>query len=202
VSGPPDKIVLASGNPGKLREIAKLLEDLQIEVVPQSVFGVSEAIEDGSTFAENSLIKARHASEATGLAAIADDSGLAVDVLGGRPGVYSARYAGPGATDDQNIDKLLAELVNIPADARTAAFHCVATFVSPDGTPPLQAEGIWRGSILGARQGDGGFGYDPVFLDPASGKSSAQLSPKQKGARSHRGQALRQLVDQIRQRYA
>ena len=202
MSGLPDKIVMASGNPGKLREIAQLLEGLHVEVVPQSDYGVSEAVEDGSTFAENSLIKALHASDATGLAAIADDSGLAVDALDGRPGVHSARYAGPDATDEQNIDKLLSELEGVPADARGAAFHCVASFVLPGDGSPIQAEGVWRGSILLARQGDGGFGYDPVFLDPASGLSSAQLSAEQKGARSHRGQALRRLVDQIRQRYA
>jgi XTP/dITP diphosphohydrolase len=202
VSGLPDKIVMASGNPGKLREIARLLEGLHVEVVPQSDYGISEAVEDGATFAENSLIKALHASDATGLAAIADDSGLAVDALDGRPGVHSARYAGPDATDEQNIDKLLTELAGVPAGARGAAFHCVATFVLPGDGSPIQAEGVWRGSILLARQGDGGFGYDPVFLDPASGLSSAQLSAEQKGARSHRGQALRRLVDQIRQRYA
>lgn len=202
MSGLPDKIVMASGNPGKLREIARLLEGLHVEVVPQSDYGISEAVEDGATFAENSLIKALHASDATGLAAIADDSGLAVDALDGRPGVHSARYAGPDATDEQNIDKLLTELAGVPAGARGAAFHCVATFVLPGDGSPIQAEGVWRGSILLARQGDGGFGYDPVFLDPASGLSSAQLSAEQKGARSHRGQALRRLVDQIRQRYA
>jgi XTP/dITP diphosphohydrolase len=202
VSGLPDKIVMASGNPGKLREIARLLEGLHVEVVPQSDYGISEAVEDGATFAENSLIKALHASDATGLAAIADDSGLAVDALDGRPGVHSARYAGPDATDEQNIDKLLTELAGVPAGARGAAFHCVATFVLPGDGSPIQAEGVWRGSILLARQGDGGFGYDPVFLDPASALSSAQLSAEQKGARSHRGQALRRLVDQIRQRYA
>ena len=201
MSGLPDKIVMASGNPGKLREIAQLLEGLQVEVMPQSAFDVSEAVEDGATFAENSLIKARHASAATGLAAIADDSGLVVDALGGRPGVRSARYAGPGATDEQNIDKLLTELEDVPVNNRSAAFHCVATFVVPGEGPPLQAEGVWRGSILPARQGDGGFGYDPVFLDPASGLSSAQLSAAQKSARSHRGQALRKLVEQIRRRY-
>ena len=202
MSGLPDKIVMASGNPGKLREIARLLEGLHVEVVPQSDYGISEAVEDGATFAENSLIKALHASDATGLAAIADDSGLAVDALDGRPGVHSARYAGPDATDEQNIDKLLTELAGVPAGARGAAFHCVATFVLPGDGSPIQAEGVWRGNILLARQGDGGFGYDPVFLDPASGLSSAQLSAEQKGARSHRGQALRRLVDQIRQRYA
>ncbi len=193
---------MASGNAGKLREIARLLDGLDVEVIPQSELNVSEAEETGTTFAENSLIKARHAAAATGLAAIADDSGLAVDALDGAPGVYSARYAGVGATDDENLDKLLRALADTPDELRGAAFHCVATFVAPGEDVPLQAEGIWHGSILRERRGAGGFGYDPVFLDPASGLSGAELSPEQKGARSHRGQALRQLVEKLRQRYA
>jgi XTP/dITP diphosphohydrolase len=197
----PQKIVMASGNAGKLREIARLLEGLGIEVLAQSELGVTDAVESGTTFAENSLIKARHAAHATGLPAIADDSGLAVDALGGAPGVYSARYSGEGATDDSNIDKLLEELRDVPAVARGAAFHCVATFVTPDDAPPLVAEGEWRGSILEARQGRGGFGYDPVFLDPQSGLSSAQLTAEQKNARSHRGKALQKLVALIEQRF-
>lgn len=195
----PQKIVMASGNAGKLREISRLLSGLGIEVVAQSDLGVSDAIESGSSFAENSLIKARHAAVATGLPAIADDSGLAVSALGGAPGVYSARYSGEGATDDSNIDKLLAGLDGVAS--RDAAFHCVATFVMPDSSPPLVAEGEWRGSILTTRQGDGGFGYDPVFLDPESGLSAAQLTAEQKNARSHRGQALQQLVTRINQHF-
>jgi len=197
----PQKIVMASGNAGKLREIARLLDGLGIEVLAQSELGVADAVESGITFAENSLIKARHAALATGLPAIADDSGLVVDALGGAPGVYSARYSGQGATDDSNIDKLLQELCDVPAASRGAAFHCVATFVMPDGTLPLVAEGEWRGSILDARQGQGGFGYDPVFLDPQSGLSSAQLTAEQKNARSHRGKALQKLVALIDQRF-
>jgi XTP/dITP diphosphohydrolase len=197
----PQKIVMASGNAGKLREIARLLDGLGIEVLAQSELGVADAIESGTTFAENSLIKARHAALATGLPAIADDSGLAVDALGGAPGVYSARYCGEGATDDSNIDKLLEELRDVPVAARGAAFHCVATFVTPDDAAPLVAEGEWRGSILEARQGRGGFGYDPVFLDPQSGLSSAQLTAAQKNARSHRGKALQKLVALIEQRF-
>ncbi len=196
----PQKIVMASGNAGKLREISRLLSGLGIEVVAQSDFGVDDAIESGSTFAENSLIKARHAATATGLPAIADDSGLAVGALGGAPGIYSARYSGEGATDDSNIDKLLAELEGVAS--REAAFHCVATFVMPDDSPPLVAEGEWRGSIFTTRQGDGGFGYDPVFFDPESGLSAAQLTPEQKNARSHRGQALQQLVVLINQKFS
>lgn len=178
-----------------------MLEGLGIEVLAQSELGVIDAVESGTTFAENSLIKARHAALATGLPAIADDSGLAVDALGGAPGVYSARYSGEGATDDSNIDKLLEELRDVPAAARGAAFHCVATFVTPDDAPPLVAQGEWRGSILEARQGRGGFGYDPVFLDPQSGLSSAELTAEQKNARSHRGKALQKLVALIEQRF-
>lgn len=199
---PPKKIVMASGNAGKLAEIRQLLDSFGVEVVAQSELGVSDADETGSTFAENSLIKARHAADATGLPAIADDSGLAVDALDGRPGVYSARFAGMGATDDDNIDKLLGELDGVADEDRGAAFHCVATFVMPDESTPVVAEGIWRGTLLRARRGAGGFGYDPVFLDPESDLSSAELTPAQKNARSHRGQALRELVRQLKERFA
>jgi XTP/dITP diphosphohydrolase len=190
----PRKIVMASGNAGKLREIAALLEDLNIRVVPQSDFSVEDVDETGVTFAENSVLKARHASAATGLPAIADDSGLAVDALGGSPGVWSARYAGANATDDDNVSKLLTELKDVRDTERGAAFHCVASFVMPDGSEPLVASGEWRGSILRERRGDGGFGYDPVFLDPESGRSSAELTAAEKNSRSHRGKALRALA--------
>ena len=189
---------MATSNPGKIREISRMLEGLGIEVVAQSEFGVSDADETGSTFAENSLIKAQHAAAATGLPAIADDSGLAVDALGGAPGVYSARYAGDGG-DAANNDKLLAALAD--TDDRGAAFHCVATYVEP-GAPPLVAAGEWRGEILRERRGTGGFGYDPLFYVPECGCSSAELEPAEKNARSHRGQALRKLVRLIEQKYA
>lgn len=191
---------MASSNRGKIRELANLLGTHGIDVVAQSELHVSDADETGTTFAQNSLIKARHAADATGLPAIADDSGLVVDALDGRPGVYSARYAGAGATDDQNIDKLLAELADVPIESRSAAFHCVASFVMPGSTEAIVAEGVWRGSILTARAGDGGFGYDPIFLDPASGLSAAELTAEQKNTRSHRGQALRELVDGLQQK--
>ena len=194
----PAKIVMATGNPGKIREIARLLEGLGIEVVAQSEFGVEDADETGTTFAENSLIKARHAAEATGLPAIADDSGLAVDALGGAPGVYSARYAGDGG-DQANNDKLLEALAD--ETDRGAAFHCVATFLEPGGEP-LVAEGEWRGTILREARGEGGFGYDPLFYVPECGCSSAELSAAEKNARSHRGQALRKLAALIEQYYA
>ena len=192
---------MASGNAGKLAEIRRLLDGLAVEVIAQSELGVTDVEETGSTFAENSLLKARHAADATGLPAIADDSGIAVDALDGRPGVYSARYAGANATDDENLDKLLEDVADVRDEDRGAAFHCVATYVVPGETDALVAEGIWRGSLLRARDGDGGFGYDPIFLDPESGLSSAQLTPDQKNARSHRGQALRALVRQLEQRY-
>jgi XTP/dITP diphosphohydrolase len=190
---------MASGNAGKIREIARLLEDLGVEVIAQTQLGVSDADETGTTFAENSLIKAQHAADATGLPAIADDSGLAVDALDGAPGVYSARYAG-GAGDEANNDKLLAALDGVTD--RGAAFHCVATFVAPGDSEPLVAAGEWRGAILHKRQGDGGFGYDPLFFVPDCNCSSAELTPEQKNARSHRGQALRKLVELIQQKYA
>lgn len=193
---------MASGNAGKIGEIARLLAGLGIEVVAQSELGVSDADETGTTFAENSLLKAQHASEVTGLPAIADDSGLAVDALDGRPGVYSARYGGPDATDDTNIDKLLEELADVADESRGAAFHCVATFVMPGMPNAIVAEGVWRGAILKARRGNGGFGYDPVFLDAESGLSAAELTPEQKNVRSHRGQALRRLVALLDQQYS
>ena len=190
---------MASGNAGKLCEMRRLLEGLGIDVVPQSELGVADADETGTTFAENSLIKAQHAAAATGLPAIADDSGLAIDALDGAPGVYSARYAGRHGDDEANNDKVLAELDGI--EARGAAFHCVATFVEPNGEP-LVAEGVWRGEILPARRGNGGFGYDPLFLVPELGVSSAELSQEEKNARSHRGQALKRLVALLEDRYS
>ncbi len=191
----PDKIVVASGNKGKLREIASLLEHLDVTVVPQSEYGVADADETGTTFEENAIIKARHAAAATGLPAIADDSGLTVDALGGRPGVYSARYSGEGATDESNIEKLMGELDGV--DDRAAAFRCVACYVESEHADPVFGTGEWRGEILPERRGDGGFGYDPVFLDPASGLASAELSAADKNARSHRGQALRALIEAL-----
>ena len=189
----PDTIVLASGNAGKLAEIARILEDLDIAVAPQSEFGVTDADETGTTFIENALIKAQHAADATGLPAIADDSGICVDALGGRPGVYSARYAGPDANDDSNNRPLLSELDGVPDEQRGAAFHCVACFVAPGMEEPIIAEGEWRGRILREQRGAGGFGYDPLFYLPELGKSSAELSPQEKNARSHRGQAIAEL---------
>ncbi len=191
----PDTIVMASGNPGKTTEIAALLAHLDVRVVPQSEFGVSAAAETGSTFEENAVIKAQHAAAATGLPAIADDSGLCVDMLDGRPGVRSARYASEDASDDSNIDKLLAELDGVRDHDRNAEFQCVACFVYSEDAEPLLATGSWRGRILRARSGNGGFGYDPVFFDPELGKSAAELTADEKNASSHRGKALRALAD-------
>ncbi len=191
---------MASGNLGKLREIARILADLDFAVVPQSDFNVSEAVESGDTFVANALIKARHAAAVTGLPAIADDSGLAVDALQGRPGVFSARYAGPAASDAANIDKLLRELEQVDDANRGATFHCVACFVTPDSDDALIAEGSWRGSIARQRIGEGGFGYDPVFVDAELGVTSAQLTAEEKNQRSHRGKALAELARLLRAR--
>ena len=198
----PERIVLASGNPGKVREIRRILGEFGVDIVPQTELGVGDADETGSSFVENALIKARHAADLTGLPAIADDSGLVVDALDGRPGVYSARYAGVQASDDDNIEKLLHELRGLPDDKRTAAFHCCAVYVSADNSTSLVAEGRWQGRILGERRGTGGFGYDPVFFDPECGRSAAELGPELKNARSHRGKALAALAEMLRQHYA
>lgn len=191
----PHKIVMASSNVGKTTEISALLAHLDVVVVPQSEFGVSAADETGSTFEENAVIKAQHASAATGLPAIADDSGLCVDALDGRPGVWSARYAGDDATDDDNIDKLLGDLDGVRDEDRDAEFLCVACFAYSADADPLFGTGRWRGRILNTRRGNGGFGYDPVFFDPATGKAAAELSADEKNSRSHRGMALRALAD-------
>jgi len=197
----PSRIVFASGNRGKLAEVARLLAAYGVDVVPQSELGVTDAEETGTTFVENSLIKSRHAAAVTGLPAIADDSGLAVDALGGAPGVYSARYAGPDATDASNIDKLLAALEGVPEAERGAAFHCVASYVDPGAGDYVLGEGRWDGRILTARRGAGGFGYDPVFFDPAVGKTAAEFEPDEKNAASHRGKALRALIAALEARY-
>jgi len=198
----PDRIVLATGNPGKVREIRRILGEFGVEVVPQTDLGVGDADETGASFLENALIKARHAALMTGLPAIADDSGLVVDALDGRPGVYSARYSGADATDASNIDKLLQELEGVPDDKRTAAFHCCAVYVTTDGATSLVAEGRWDGTILTQRRGTGGFGYDPVFFDPECGRTAAELGAELKNARSHRGKALTALAGMLREHYA
>jgi XTP/dITP diphosphohydrolase len=187
------EIVLASGNAGKLHEFQALLGP-DWRVRPQADFGVTPVEETGGTFLANALLKARHAAQATGLPALADDSGLEVDALGGAPGVHSARYAGPGADDAANNHKLLAALAGLPGQERTARFRCVLVWTRGPGDPaPLVAEGVWEGRILPAPRGRGGFGYDPLFLDPETGLAAAELDPALKNARSHRGRALARL---------
>ncbi|MBO8132419.1 XTP/dITP diphosphatase [Dickeya fangzhongdai] len=192
-------VVLATGNAGKVRELAGLLADFGLDVVAQTTLGVESAEETGLTFIENAILKARHAARETGLPAIADDSGLAVDALGGAPGIYSARYAGEDANDRQNLDKLLAALDNVPDEQRRASFHCVLVYLRhADDPTPLVCHGSWQGVIARAPVGEGGFGYDPVFFVPSIGKTAAELSREEKNALSHRGQALRQLLDALR----
>ncbi|AKH20719.1 XTP/dITP diphosphatase [Sedimenticola thiotaurini] len=190
-----EKVVLASSNAGKVREINQLLSQQEIQVVPQSQFDTPEAEETGLTFVENAILKARNAARHSGLPAIADDSGIEVDALQGAPGIYSARFAGPACDDQANNDKLLADLEGVPDEERTARFQCVMVYLRhADDPTPLICQGTWEGRILHAPQGENGFGYDPLFLVPEFGCSSAELAPEQKNALSHRGQALRQLV--------
>ena len=191
------QVVLASGNPGKLRELQAILVKKGIHLVPQSDFKVSDVAETGLSFVENALIKARHACTETGLPAIADDSGIAVDALGGEPGIYSARYAGLSGpdTDAGNNAKLLSELDQVPESERSARFQCVIVYMRHEKDPmPLICEGTWEGRILFEEQGDNGFGYDPLFFVPSHGCSSAELDAEVKNSLSHRGQALRKLL--------
>jgi XTP/dITP diphosphohydrolase len=194
------EIVLASSNPGKVREINQLLATLELHVQPQSTLGVVDAEETGLTFVENAILKARNAARHTGLPAIADDSGIEVDALDGAPGIYSARFAGEGASDQQNLDKLLAELDGLPEAQRSARFQCLMVFMKHANDPtPLICQGTWEGRILPAARGDNGFGYDPVFYVPTHDCSSAELPADVKNALSHRGQALRKLVAALQQ---
>lgn len=195
-----DTIVLASSNPGKVREIADIFAELDITILAQDDLGIEPAEETGRTFAENALLKARHAATRSGLPAMADDSGIIVDALDGRPGVRSARYAGECASDQANVDKLLEEMAAIGDEHRGAGFHCAAVLAFPDDTvAPITVEAVWRGTILRRREGYGGFGYDPVFLDPLKGKTGAQMSREEKNAVSHRGKAFRRLKDILRE---
>ncbi len=190
------RIIVATGNRGKLAEIRAILDEFRVEVVAQGELGIGEVEETGLTFVENALLKARNAAAATGGPAIADDSGLEVDALGGAPGIRSARYAGEAADDDANIDRLLAALAD--AGDRSAAFRCVMVYLRHAEDPaPVIAEGVWPGRILTARRGGGGFGYDPVFFDPASGCSAAELEPGAKNRVSHRARALRELARRL-----
>lgn len=193
------RVVLASSNAGKLREMSALLAPLGLELVTQSSLGVHSVAETGTTFIENALIKARHAARVTQLPAISDDSGIEVDALGGRPGVYSARFAGENATDQDNLHKLLAELHDVHAEFRQARYHCVIVFVRTANDPePVIAHGKWEGQITTAPRGTAGFGYDPIFQPAGLHSTAAQLPSEEKNKISHRAQALLALVTELR----
>ena len=194
------KIALASNNAGKLKEFQQLLAGRHLDVLPQAQFKVDDVEETGLSFVENAIIKARHASKIAGLPAIADDSGLEVDFLDGAPGIYSARFSGAGATDAKNNQKLLESLHDVPNEQRSARFQCVLVYLRhPLDPTPLICQGTWEGRILEQPQGSNGFGYDPLFLDPTTGLSSAELSKEEKNMRSHRAKALQCLLAQLSQ---
>lgn len=193
------KVVLATGNPGKVREMADLLAAFGLDIVAQTELGVESAEETGLTFIENAILKARHAAAITGLPAIADDSGLAVDALGGAPGIYSARYAGEDASDRQNLLKLLTSLENVPDGKRQAQFHCVLVYLRHAEDPtPLVFHGSWQGEITRSAVGEGGFGYDPIFFVPELGKTAGEMTKAEKHAVSHRGKAMTLLLEAMR----
>ncbi len=193
-----EKIVLASNNAGKVREINQLLAEQQIRVVPQKEFGIGDIEETGLTFVENAILKARHAAKESGLAAIADDSGLEVDALQGAPGIYSARFAGPGCNDRDNNTLLLERLQGVPDAERSARFQCLLVYLRhADDPTPIICQGTWEGRILHSPSGENGFGYDPLFYVPKYDCSSAELPPETKNQLSHRGQALRKLLDAL-----
>jgi XTP/dITP diphosphohydrolase len=192
------RIVLATNNPGKVREFNAVLAGFNLEIAPQSAFNVPEAEETGLTFVENALLKARNAALHSGLPALADDSGLVVDALGGAPGIHSARYAGPGADDRANIAKLLAELSGMPAERRTARFVCALALLHyPTDPTPLISQASWEGVILTELRGANGFGYDPVFFVPSEQCTAAELEPAVKNRLSHRGRALARLAQAL-----
>jgi XTP/dITP diphosphohydrolase len=193
------QIVLATANIGKLNEMRKIFSGVDVDIVAQSEFGTPEAIENGLTFVENAIIKARNAASHTGLPALSDDSGIEVDALNGEPGIHSARYAGD---DESNIQRLLRELDGVPDVRRTARFQCVMVYLRHANDPvPVITQGTWDGKILEAVQGEGGFGYDPVFYVPERGCSAAQLSAEDKNSLSHRGKALRQMLAYLAANY-
>ena len=195
------RVILASSNKGKLRELSALLAPLGYDVVTQNTLGIDTPPETGTTFAANALLKARHAAALSNLPAIADDSGIEVDALGGRPGIYSARYAGEGASDQDNLLKMLAETQSVPESKRTARYQCVIAFVETAGDPnPILAKGTWEGILLRQPRGLGGFGYDPIFVPSGFDRTAAELDPAEKNSLSHRGQALRALIDQLQKR--
>lgn len=199
----PEKIILASGNKKKLLELTAILDEFSVALIPQSEFKVEDAVEDGLTFVENAIKKARHACQQTGLPAIADDSGIEVDALRGAPGIYSARYAGEKSSDQANLEKLLDSLQNIEAAGRTARYQCVIVYMQHANDPtPLIAQAHWQGEILEVPQGNGGFGYDPIFFDKSANKSAAEMTSEEKSARSHRGKALKIFQQQFEKLYS
>jgi XTP/dITP diphosphohydrolase len=194
------RVVLATGNAGKLREMRAILADHALEVLPQSEFGIGPPVEDGATFVANALIKARHAAARAGLPAIADDSGLEVDALDGRPGLHSARYAGTAGDAHANNERLLRELAGVPGERRGARFRCAMAFVRHADDPlPIIAEACWPGHIGLTAQGVGGFGYDPLFIVGGDGRTAAELPAAEKNRLSHRGQALAALAHRMRE---
>lgn len=197
------RLVIATGNAGKLRELRELLAPPAFEVLPQAQFTSVNVEETGLSFVENAILKARHAAQASGLPAIADDSGLEVDALEGAPGIYSARYAGEGASDEDNLVKLLGVLEGKPPSQRTARYQCALVFMrSPRDPSPLICQASWEGRIITERRGSGGFGYDPIFEVAERGLTAAELSAAEKNLLSHRGKALRGLVAQLREIYS
>jgi XTP/dITP diphosphohydrolase len=192
------RVVLASANAGKMRELNPLLASRGMDVVPQSEFAIPSIEESGESFVENAIIKARHAARLSGLPAIADDSGLMVDALDGAPGIYSARYAGEGASDGENLQLLLDNMRDVPASRRGARFVCLVVYMRhPQDACPLVCEGVWSGRLTHAPRGDGGFGYDPVFYVEDCGCTSAELEPAHKNAISHRARAMQALLARL-----
>jgi XTP/dITP diphosphohydrolase len=196
------RVVLASSNSGKVRELGSVLAPFGFDLVAQSTLGVETPAETGQTFAENAVLKARYAAAATSLPALADDSGIEVDALGGRPGIYSARYAGEGAGDQANLRKMLDEMRDVPPPQRTARYQCVIAFVATAAdSAPIVASGTWEGTLISVPRGLGGFGYDPIFVPRGFDRTAAELDPGEKNSLSHRGQALRALVTQLQNRH-
>ncbi len=203
VSSIKNTIVFASGNAGKVREVGQLLQGLSVDVLSQSKFNVPEIEETGLTFLENSILKARNAAKHTGLPAIADDSGIAVDVLQGRPGIYSARFAGVGASDEDNLKKLIEMIKPFPEEHRTARFICSMVYLRHENDPtPIIAQGVWEGQLVLDPKGENGFGYDPMFYVSSQQCTSAELTSEIKNTLSHRGQALRKLLEKLSSLYA
>ncbi|MGI2299718.1 RdgB/HAM1 family non-canonical purine NTP pyrophosphatase [Candidatus Cardinium hertigii] len=193
------KVVLATGNPDKVNELSELLKAFKFDILAQTDLGITSIEETGLTFIENAILKARHAAKATGLPAIAEDSGISVQALKGAPGIYSARYSGPYGSDQDNIKKLLTEMKDIPDHDRQAQFDCLLVYLRhPEDPTPLICHGIWKGVVRREAKGNNGFGYDPIFYDPQLGLTAAELTKEKKNIVSHRGQALRILLESLR----